>query len=259
MPDKRVAFITGAGTGIGRGIARAFARNDYDVLVCDIDAQLAAETVAMIAADGNAATPVVGDIGTPEGAANAVKAGIAVHGRIEVIICNAAVFLFNGIDDLTDEQIERTFSINLKSIFWIIRASLKTLEEAEFPRILITSSCGGNRSVTPGLLAYETSKSAIGGLIRNLAVDLGPRGITINAIEPGFIMTERTSNRYSQAGIDKIARRIPLQRLGSADDIANAMLFLASAQASYITGQSLAVSGGVELLDGLGTSEHRTV
>jgi len=257
MIHDRIALITGAGTGIGRGIARAFAAAHYAVLACDLDRALLDETISLIAEEGGNATPIVADLSTQEGARSAVGEGMKVHSRLDVLVCNAAIFPHSTLDEVTEELLDRVFALNVKSVFWMLQAALPALESSGSGRLLITSSLGGNRTVTPGLLAYETAKSSLGGMIRNLAVELGPRGITVNAVQPGLIKTERVSERFTDDGFAAMARVIPMRRCGTPADIGNAMVFLASPESSYVTGQSLAVGGGVELIDGLSSNAFR--
>jgi 3-oxoacyl-[acyl-carrier protein] reductase len=167
---------------------------------------------------------------------------------LDVLLHNAAYCPSVGIEDLTDEDLDRTFDVNLKACFWLTQAALPALKASrQGGRILITSSISGNRAAARGLVHYSASKAGVTGFVRNLALELGKSRITVNAVEPGMIMTEKLSAPEMAPFFAGMPARVPLGRLGTGDDIAGAMAFLASNEASYITGQSLLIDGGIAL------------
>jgi 3-oxoacyl-[acyl-carrier protein] reductase len=243
----RVALITGAGLGIGRGIACAFATEGASVVIGTRSQGAGEETVAMIRANGGQADLVVVDVASRAGCEQLVADCVGRHGRIDILLHNAAAFPFASVETLTDDDLEATLALNVKSCFWLTKAALPHLRGSASPRILITSSVSGNHATAPGLTHYSASKAAVTGFIRNLALELAAEGITVNAVEPGFIRTERNSVPEMAEIVKNISRQIPMRRAGDVGWAAGAMLFLASNQASYITGQSIVVDGGLTL------------
>jgi 3-oxoacyl-[acyl-carrier protein] reductase len=149
---------------------------------------------------------------------------------------------------LSDDDLDRSIDVNLKACFWLARAALPLLREsAGGGRILVTSSVSGNHANAPGLAHYSATKAGVTGFVRNLALDLAPLRITVNAVEPGFILTERNRDPAIAGIVDATIAQIPMRRGGDPVDVANLMAFLASDEASYITGQSIVVDGGLTL------------
>jgi len=243
----RVALVTGAGQGIGRGIARAFAAEGARVVIGTRSAGPGEETVAAIRDTGGEADLVTVDVASRGGCDALVAAAVARHGGLDILLHNAAAFPFASIDGLDDEALDATLTLNVKSCFWLAQAALPHLRRSRAPRILITSSVSGNHATAPGLTHYSASKSAVTGFVRNLALELAGEGITVNAVEPGFILTERNRVPEMAALVANTVRQIPMRRAGQPADIAGAMLFLASDDAAYVTGQSIVVDGGLTL------------
>jgi 3-oxoacyl-[acyl-carrier protein] reductase len=168
----------------------------------------------------------------------------AEHGRIDILLHNAGIFPQGLIEQLSDEQLDEVLAINLKAAFWLTRAALPHLRKAPAPRILLTSSVTGPRVALPRLAHYAASKSGLNGLIRAAAMEFAAEGITVNGVEPGLIATEAVQALGDADTVQQMARAIPLGRLGDPDEVAYAMLYLASDQAAFVTGQTIVVDGG---------------
>ncbi|HTJ65633.1 MAG TPA: SDR family oxidoreductase [Alphaproteobacteria bacterium] len=244
----RIAIVTGGGLGIGRAIAKKFGAEGARVVVGTRTAKDGESVVAEIRAAGGEAALVVADIGTRAEATRLVNEAVRIYGGLDVLLHNAAYCPSVGIEDLTDADLDRTIDVNLKACFWLTQAALPALKASkQGGRILITSSISGNHAAARGLVHYSASKAGVTGFVRNLALELGKSGITVNAVEPGMIMTEKLSTPEMAPFFAGMPARVPLGRLGTGDDIAGAMAFLASNEASYVTGQSLLIDGGIAL------------
>lgn len=245
--DGKVAIVTGAGRGNGRAIAQVFGQAGASVLVSDKDLAGASRTAESIAASGGIASAFAADVGRQ--ADNEAMAGAAVerYGRLDILCANAGIFPVASIKETTEELWDRVLGVNLKTVLFGVQACLPHLIAQSAGRIVVTSSITGPRVSMPGLSHYSASKGGINGFIRSAALELAVHNITINAVEPGNVLTEgvREMNRPEQ--LEAMARAIPLKRLGDPKDVAYAMLFLASDEASYITGQSIIVDGGQTL------------
>ena len=206
------------------------------------------ETVAIIRAAGGSAELVVCDVGDRSQAVDLVRRAEASLRRLDILVHNAGVFPWAALEDLQDEDLDNVIDVNLKACFWLAREALPALKRAPGGgRILVTSSVSGNHANAPGLVHYSASKAGVTGFVRNLALDLAPSGITVNAVEPGFIVTERKRLPEARAMVDATVGMIPMRRGGEPADIAALMAFLASSEAGYITGQSIVVDGGLTL------------
>jgi 3-oxoacyl-[acyl-carrier protein] reductase len=244
----RIAIVTGAGLGIGRAIALRFGAEGAKVVVGTRTAADGESCVAEIRKAGGEASLVVADVGTREEATRLVTEAIGIYGGLDVLLHNAAYCPSTRIEDLTDADLDRTIDVNLKACFWLTQAALPALKASkQGGRILITSSISGNHAAARGLVHYSASKAGVTGFVRNLALELARTGITVNAVEPGMIMTEKLSAPEMAPFFAAMPARVPVGRLGTGDDIAGAMAFLASNEASYITGQSLLIDGGISL------------
>jgi len=240
----RIALVTGSGQGIGRAIAQVFAAQGAKVLVATRTQASGAETVRLIREAGGIAELLSVDLSSRAAAGQAVAATLEAFGGLDLLIHNAGMFPMQRLVDLTDDTLEATLAVNLKSCFWLTQAALPALRQAEHPRIVITSSVTGPRTAIPGLSHYAASKAGVNGFIRAAALELAEYGITVNGVEPGLIATQAMANLGDSPAL---ASHIPLKRLGTPQDIAHAMGFLASREAGYITGQTLIVDGGAML------------
>ena len=243
----RIAVVTGAGLGIGRAIARCFAAAGAEVVVATRTAADGEETVAQILEAGGRARLSLCDVGVREQAVALVQRTEADCGGLDILVHNAGLFPIASLRDLEDDQLDAVIDVNLKACFWLARAALPALGRSAAGRVLITSSVSGNHANAPGLTHYSAAKAGVTGFVRNLALDLAPEGITVNAVEPGFIMTERKNAPEFADMVRSTVAQIPMRRAGDPMDVAHLMVFLASKEASYITGQSIVVDGGLTL------------
>ena len=242
--DARVVVITGAGRGIGRAIAQVFAQAGATVAIVTRGEGAGRETLNSILTQGGNASLTCADLGTREACEAALAQVTALHGRIDILIHNAGIFPQLLIEEITDEQLDEVMAVNLKSAFWLTRAALPHLRRAESPRILFTSSVTGPRVALPRLAHYAASKSGLNGFIRAAAMEFAGEGITVNGVEPGLIATEAMDALGDEEMAREMVAAIPLGRLGAPVDIAYAMLYLASDQAAFVTGQTIVVDGG---------------
>jgi len=244
----RIALVTGAGLGIGRAIALRFAAEGAKVVVGTRTTSDGEAVVAEIKKQGGQAVLVAADVSTRAACTQLVEETKQHFGGFDILMHNAAYCPYARIEDLTDADLDRTFDVNVKACFWLTQAALPMLKASEGGgRILITSSISGNHASAKGLVHYSASKAAVTGFVRNLALELGKSKITVNAVEPGFILTELNNGPHMADFVKNAAARTPLGRCGESDDIAGAMVFFASADASYVTGQSLLIDGGISL------------
>lgn len=236
----KTVIVTGASRGIGKGIALRFARAGLNTVVVSRNAE---EAAAVAALAGPAALGVAADVSTPEGCASMVQAAVARFGSVDILCANAGIFPAAKLSEMTVADFDHVIATNLKSTFLSVQSVLPEMEKRGGGRIVITSSITGPITGYPGWSHYGASKAGQLGFMRTAAIELAPKKITVNAVMPGNIATEGLDGM----GADYIAgmeAAIPQRRLGSVDDIANAALFFASAEAGYITGQTIVVDGG---------------
>jgi 3-oxoacyl-[acyl-carrier protein] reductase len=241
---NRIAVVTGSGRGIGRAIAKVFAAAGCRILVATRSGTSGRDTVKQIANAGGAAQLHVCDLADSASCRSAVAAAIQHFGRLDIVVHNAAVFPVSMIEDLTDADLESTLNVNLKAAFWLVQSALPYLKAAESPRLLFTSSITGPRVGMPGLAHYAASKSGLNGFIRTAALEFAKHRITVNGVEPGLIRTDAIEVLGDATQIATMTSEIPLKRIGAPEDIAYAMLYLASDEAAYVTGQTIVVDGG---------------
>jgi 3-oxoacyl-[acyl-carrier protein] reductase len=243
----KVALVTGAGQGIGEGIARRFAASGIKVLIATRTGAKGVAVAHAIGREGGTAIAVESDVGSRGEVAKAVDHAVASFGRLDIVVHNAGIYPMASIEGLSDEDLERTLSVNLKAGFWLIQQALPHLRRQGGGRFLFTSSVTGPNVAMPGTAHYAASKSGLNGLIRTAALEYARERITVNGVEPGYILTPAMAALGSESEIAEMAKCIPLGRLGAPEDIANTMLFLASDAAAYITGQTVVVDGGSTL------------
>lgn len=243
----KVVLVTGGAQGIGAAISQLFARHAACVVVADLNSTAAESLAAALRQQGLLADACMVDLAETEQAQALVQDIIRRHGRLDVLIHNAAYFPLTAFADITPSLLQRTLAVNLQALFWLSQAALPAMRAQGGGRILATSSVTGPRVAYPGLAHYAASKAGVNGFIRAAALELAADGITVNGVEPGMIRTPAMGNLGDDSLNTAIARNIPLGRLGEPGDIAAAMLFLASDAAAYITGQTIIVDGGATL------------
>jgi 3-oxoacyl-[acyl-carrier protein] reductase len=247
----KTVIVTGASRGIGRGIALRFGEAGLNVLVVSRNAAEANKVAAEI---GPHASGFAADVSQPEGCQAMAEAALTRYGKINILCANAGIFPAAKLTEMTAADFDHVISTNLRSTFLSVSAVIPAMTAAGSGRIILTSSITGPITGYPGWSHYGASKAGQLGFMRTAAIELAPRKITVNAVLPGNILTEGLANM----GADYIASMeasIPLKRLGTTQDIANAALFFASEEAAYITGQSLAIDGGQILPESLGALE----
>ncbi len=244
LADK-VALVIGAARGIGRGVAERFAEEGARVVIADADAE-----VGQAAADALKALFVPCDISRMEDAERAVEVAARSFGGLDILVQNAGVYPWQLIEDTSPEDWDRVMAVNLRGCFLAARAALVPMKARGVGRMLFTSSITGPHVTSPGHGHYSATKAGINGFIRAAALEFAGYGITVNGVEPGNILTEGVQQGRSPQFIKSMEEAIPLGRLGSARDVANAFLFLASDEASYITGTTIIVDGGQLLPEG---------
>ncbi|WP_137681271.1 SDR family oxidoreductase [Aurantiacibacter suaedae] len=240
----RVAVVTGAGRGIGRAIALVFADAGADVVIVTRGEEAGKETQSAIVARGGRASLISADLASQSACIAAVTQAASEYGKLDILVHNAGIFPQIEIEAITLEQLQEVMSVNLMSAFWLTQAALPHLRKAPSPRMLFTSSVTGPRVALPRLAHYAASKSGLNGFIRAAAMELAKDSITVNGVEPGLIATEAMGALGDEQQAREMAASIPLKRLGAPEDIAYAMLYLASDQAAFVTGQTIVVDGG---------------
>lgn len=251
--DGKVTLITGAAAGIGRGIAEVLASEGAVTCIADIDRDAGAQTAAALAAQGEVDYVFV-DVTNWTSCEVAVQMVLERHGRIDVLCSNAGIYPEARIEEMGEADWDRVFAINVKGMFFMVKAVLPGMRARRHGRIVLTSSVTGPITGYPGWAHYGATKAAMLGFMRSAALEVAADGITINAVLPGNIMTAGME-AMGQAYIEKIAASIPAKKLGSPADIGHAACFLASDEAAYITGQTLVVDGGQVLPEGAGAVE----
>jgi 3-oxoacyl-[acyl-carrier protein] reductase len=243
----RAALVTGGGRGIGAAIAQVFARAGAQVLIANRTAAAGEAVASALRAEGLAAEAIGCDVGRRDEVEHAVAAAVRLWGHLDIIVHNAAVNPWAGLDAIDDAALDTTLAVNLKACFWLTQAALPHWRAAGAGRMLVTSSVTGPRVAMPGSAGYAASKAGVNGFIRSAALELARERITVNGVEPGYIAKQGGSLLSDPERAARIARHIPAGELGRPEDIAYAMCFLASDAARYITGQTIVVDGGSTL------------
>jgi len=243
MPKDRVALITGASRGIGRSISLALADAGAKIVALDVDLASTEAFVEELRAKGVDAVAVQGNVTVADDAQKAVDVAVETFGQLDILVNNAGITRDSLLLRMKDEDWDAVLSVNLKGAFLFTRAAAKVMNKQRYGRIINIASVVGQMGNT-GQANYCASKAGLMGLTKSNARELARRNVTVNAVAPGFIATDMTDALPENVRAE-LAAQIPLERLGSPEDIANAVLFLASDKSAYITGQVLAVNGGM--------------
>ncbi len=249
--DGKVAIVTGGASGFGRATALRFAREGAQVVVVDLDQPRGTGVVDEVRATGSDGRVVIGDVSQLEVAQQAVATARNDLGGLDILVNNAGIVQGDDRDtwDTTEEQWDQVLQVNLRSVFVCSKAAIPAMLEGGGGSIVNVASIAA--SVCTGGSAYAASKGAILSYTRHTARELARRGVRMNAVSPGFMRTPMTTGERD--GLDEAAQEeriagfaahLPMKRMGAMDDIADAILFLASDEASYITGQEVIVDGG---------------
>jgi NAD(P)-dependent dehydrogenase (short-subunit alcohol dehydrogenase family) len=248
----KIAIVTGATSGIGRGIARVLGAAGAHVVVADVTTEpipAGPPTDEAIRADGGSAEFIRTDMAVEDDVEALVAKTVAAHGRIDVVVNNAATFASTPLLETSTSEWERVFAVNVTGVFLLCRAAVRQMvAQPEGPdgvrgRIVNISSQHG-MIASPGDIAYGTSKAAVVYLTRQIANDYVRRGIICNAVAPGKILRGRPDIDDNETFLAYARSRTPYPRLGTPEDVARAVLFLASDEATYISGENLMVDGG---------------
>lgn len=243
----RVAIVTGSGQGIGRATAIAFANEGATVIVATRTASHGEETLALIAAAGGKALFRQIDVGDHAASRALVDEVAATCGRLDIVVHNAAAFGRKRIEEMDEATLDLLFNVNVKACFTLAAAALPHMRKQGGGRFIVTSSVTGPKVTMPGSGAYAASKAAVTGFVHTAALEFAADNVTVNAIEPGYIDTPALKGLTARYGRAKMESFIPAKRLGRPDEIAGPMVFLASDEASYITGETIVVDGGARL------------
>lgn len=244
--DGQVVIVTGSGSpkGIGKTIAKTFAKQGATVIIADMNTEGVKSTVAEIEAEGGKAFGIELNVTDKESVDNMVKTVMDKYGRIDVLVNNAGISQKVTVEDMTLEDMKRIFNVNMFGLFLCTQACMKPMREAKYGRIVNLSSVSGKRG--GGIFGgahYSASKAAVLAFSKNLSREISAEGVTINSVCPGLINTEIWKS-LPKEDADKVIEGIPMGRPGETQEVANAILFLASKEASYITGEEIDINGG---------------
>lgn len=239
----RSAIVTGGSRGIGRGIGSVLGEAGMHVLLVGRDEGTARETAGELRSQGGDVSYLVADVADPDAADLVAQTALDRYGRIDVLCCNAGIFPQASLREMTAADVNEIVGVNLRGTILNVRACLPAMEGAGWGRIILTSSITGPITGHAGWSHYGATKAAQLGFMRTAAIELAPHGITINAVLPGNIATEGLGGVSDDYASD-VLQTIPLGRLGTAREVAHAVLFLATEEAGYITGQTIVVDGG---------------
>ncbi len=243
MSKDKIAVITGASRGIGRSIALSLASRGAVIVAVDMDQASTDAVVAEITALGAKALGVVGNVTVTQDVERMMSVAVETFGRVDILVNNAGITRDGLLVRMKDEDWDAVLSVNLKGAFLCTRAASKFMTKQRYGRVINIASIVGQMG-NAGQANYCASKAGLIGLTKSNARELAKRNVTVNAVAPGFIATAMT-DALSDKVKAELAAQIPMERLGSSDDIANAVIFLASEQSGYITGQVIGVNGGM--------------
>jgi 3-oxoacyl-[acyl-carrier protein] reductase len=240
----RVALVTGGGRGLGRAISEAFAREGAAVGILDLKAEVAEPAAEAIRAAGGKAVAITGNVAKRQDLFDAMAKLKSAFGPVDILVNNAMWNRYGPLEEQTEEMIGRMIDVGFKGVVWGYQAVLEDMTAAGGGAIINIGSPSSVLAMKNGIM-YSAIKAAVSGLTRSGAAEFGPRNIRVNAIAPGSTPTEGANMVVSEDAWERRRQRVPLGRLGAPEDIANAAVFLASDEASFITGDILFVDGGI--------------
>jgi len=239
--DGKVALVTGGSRGIGAAVAERLAADGADVAVTYREREDGARRVAArVQAIGRRALPLAADGTDTRAVRAAVDRTAAELGRLDILVANAGMYPYGPIEDVTPEELNRTLALHVSGVFVAAQAAVRHMEDGG--RVITIGSCFADRVPIPGITLYAMSKAALGGLVRGLARDLGPRGITANVVHPGPVDTDM--NPADSEGAEPQIAQTALGRFGDATEIAATVAHLAGPGGRWVTGAEIAVDGG---------------
>ena len=251
--ENRVSIVTGAGAGIGRAIATRFCSEGSKVVVAEINETSGQETVDLIESQGGTAVLHQTDTSQPDSIEAMVERTISEFGGIDILVNNAAVFVFRSIEETGADEWAKVFGVNVIGYANMIKTALPHLKKSKDAAIVNLASVS-SFIAQPDFVPYSTSKGAVAQLTRCLAMDLAKYDIRVNAVCPGAIYTQATERHMHHLGMEDYAagrelfgQDAPMKRMGEPSEIANGVLFLASDEASFITGEHLVIDGGATI------------
>jgi 3-oxoacyl-[acyl-carrier protein] reductase len=247
--ESKVAIVIGGARGIGAAIAGRFIEEGARVVIGDREAA-AGEAMAERLGGPTRCRFIAADIARAESAGAAMDFAAEAFGRLDILVQNAGIFPWTLIENIAPEEWDEVLGVNLRGTFLAAKAALPHLRRAGGGRMIFTSSITGPRVTSPGHGHYSASKAGINGFIKSAALEFAADRITVNGVEPGNILTEGMKAHRSVEFIRMMEEAVPLGRLGAPRDVANAVLFLASEEASYITGTTIVIDGGQTLPEG---------
>jgi len=242
--NGQFAIVTGGGQGLGREIALTLAKNGAHVIAVDLNEEKLKETLALIEAAGGKGETHLLNV-TDRAAVDQLFDDVAeTHGRIDILVNNAGITRDTLCPRMSDDEWDSVINVNLKGAFLCARAASRHMMRQRYGRMINMASVSGARMGNPGQCNYSASKAGLVGFTRSLSKELAGRKVTINAVAPGFIQSAMT-DALGDVAKEEAKKRIPAKRLGTAQDVAACVLFLASPAAAYVTGHTLTVDGGI--------------
>ncbi|MFC1900853.1 3-oxoacyl-[acyl-carrier-protein] reductase [Chloroflexota bacterium] len=240
----RVAIVTGSGRGIGKEIALRLARAGADIVINDIgDASVVEGVADEVRAMNRKSLAVLGDVTSASDVSNLVEKTVEAFGKLDILVNNAGITRDQLLLRMSEEDWDQVITINLKSVFLCTKAVIRQMTSQRWGRIISMASVVGIAG-NAGQANYAASKAGIIGFTKSVAKEVASRGITVNAVAPGFIETAMTQ-QLKESWIEEIKKRIPSGSLGTPQDVAETVAFLASEEARYITGQVISIDGGL--------------
>jgi len=241
--ESKVAIVTGGARGIGKAIALALAREGAQVIVNDVNLEGAEEVVEQISSMGRQAKAMKADISKREEVKRMIQETLAIFHKIDILVNNAGIIRRGSLEDHTEEDWDKVIAVNLKGTFNCVKEVVPIMKKQRYGKIINISSVAGKVGDIASAPSYGASKGAINAFTKSLARELAPYGINVNAVAPHAIETEMSAE-WSEEKRCQIISQIPLGRLGRSEEVAEAVVFLVSGGAAFITGEILDVNGG---------------